>query len=163
MYKVNDYLIYKKDVCIVKEIQNNIEKDDYYVLVPITDNSLTIKVPQDNRMGYLRNIITPEEANKLIEKIPKIEPLTNIDDKYIEKTYKDLLYNNNHEDLIKIIKTSYLRNEDRNNSKKKLSDIDTKYFEQAEKYLYSELSISLGMPYKETKDYIVNKVNELIK
>ena len=163
MYKENDYLVYKKDVCKVKEIKKNIINGlDYYILIPIDDNSLTINVPTDNRMGWLRKIITKEETEKLINNIPNIEPLKNIDDKYIERTYKDLIYNGTHEDLIKIIKTSYIRNKDRENNNKKLSDKDTKYFKQAEKYLYNELSISLEMTFEETKQYIINKVNELI-
>lgn len=164
MYKENDYLVYKKDVCKVREIKKNkMNGKDYYILVPINDESLIIDVPTDNKMGLIRNAITKEEAENLIKKIPYIEPLKNIDDKYIEKTYKDLIYHGTHEDLIKIIKTSYLRNEDRAKGKKKLSDKDTKYFEQAEKYLYNELSISLGMSFEETREYIINRVSELIK
>ena len=164
MYKENDYLVYKKDVCKVREVRKNkMNGKDYYILVPVNDESLIIEVPSDNRMGYIRDVISKEDAEKLIKKIPKIETLKNIDDKYIEKTYKELIYNGTHEDLIKIIKTAYIRNEDRTNSKKKLSDKDTKFFEQAEKYLYTELSISLGMNYDETKDYIINKVQSIIK
>ena len=164
MYKESDYLVYKKDVCRVREVRKNkMNGKDYYILVPINDESLIIEVPSDNRMGFIRDIISKEDAEKLIKKIPKIETLKNIDDKYIEKTYKELIYNGTHEDLIKIIKTAYIRNEDRTNSKKKLNDKDTKFFEKAEKYLYTELSISLGMNYDDTKEYVVNKVQELIK
>ena len=164
MYKENDYLVYKKDVCKVREVRKNkMNGKDYYILVPVNDESLIIEVPSDNRMGYIRDVISKEDAEKLIKKIPKIETLKNIDDKYIEKTYKELIYNGTHEDVIKIIKTAYIRNEDRTNSKKKLSDKDTKFFEQAEKYLYTELSISLGMNYDETKNYIINKVQSIIK
>ena len=34
-------------------------------------------------------------------------------------------------------------------------------FLQAEKYLYNELSISLGMSFEDTKAYIIKKVSEL--
>lgn len=34
---------------------------------------------------------------------------------------------------------------------------------KAEKLLYDELSISLNKTYDETKDFVVNKVEELIK
>ncbi len=164
MYKANDYLVYKKDVCKVKEVKKNkMTGSDYYVLVPINDDSLIIDVPTDNRMGFIRDIVSKQDAEKLIDNIPKIEPLMDNNDKYIEKIYKDLLYSGNHEDLIKIIKTSYLRNEDRANNKKRLSDKDTKFFEQAERYLYNELSISFGMNYEETKEYIIKRVNELMK
>lgn len=164
MYKANDYLVYKKDVCKVKEIKKNkLNGLDYYILVPIDDDSLIIDVPTDNRMGYIKDIITKKEAEKLINSIPQIEPLSNIEDKYIENRYKDLIYNGTREDLIRIIKTTYLRNEERTKNKKKISDKDFNYFNKAEKYLYNELSIALNMSFDETKNYIISKVKELTK
>ncbi len=164
MYKKNDYVVYKKDVCKIREIkQNKLNGNYYYILVPIDDESLIIDVPIDNKMGYLRDIISKNDAEKLINNIPNINPLEQIDDKYIERTYKELLYNGTHEDLIKIIKTTYLRNDDRKNKNKKVSEKDNDYFNKAEKYLYNELSIALSMSFDETKDYIIKKVQELIK
>ena len=86
-------------------------------------------------MGYIRHIISKESAEKLINNIPNIELLKNIDDKNIENIYKNLIHNGTQEDLIKIIKTSYLRNQDRMNNKKKISDKDSNYFNKAEYYL----------------------------
>ena len=163
MYKVNDYVVYKKSVCKVKEIKNNkLNGIDYYILVPIDDDSLIIDVPVDNRMGYLRDVISKKETEELINSIPSIEPLDNIDDKYIEKTYKDLI-GGDYKDLIKIIKTSYLRNEMRSKNNRRPSEKDLNYFNQAEKYLYNELSISLNMSFDDTKNYIVTRVQELMK
>ena len=58
--------------------------------------------------------------------------------------FTQLLNTDNHENLVKIIKTTYLRNENRINNKKKISDKDDQYFNLAEKYLYNKLSISLN-------------------
>lgn len=162
MYKVNDYVVYKKDVCKIKAIKNNkINGQDYYILVPIDDESLIIDIPTDNKMGYLRSVMSKKETEQLINNILSVEPLKNIDDKYIEKSYKNLLANGTHEDLIKIIKTTYLRNDLRTKNNKKISEKDRNYFNQAEKYLYNEISISLNMSFEETKKYIINKVQKL--
>ena len=164
MYQADDYVLYKKNVCKVREVKKNkMNGLDYYILVPIDDPSLIIDVPADNRMGYIRDIISKEEAEELINNIPNIKTLENIEDKNIENTYKNLIYNGTREDLIKIIKTSFLRNQDRINNKKKISDKDSNYFNKAEQYLYNELSIALNMTFDETKEYIINKVQELIK
>ena len=164
MYKENDYLVYRKDVCRVKEIKRNGRNSkDYYVLNPINDTSLKIEVPTDNKMGYIRDIISREDALKLIKDIPNIDPLKNIDDKYIEKTYKDLLYNGTVKDLIKIIKTTYIRNDIRIRDNKKISDKDKTFFEKAEEYLYNELSIALDMNFNDTKEYIIKEAEKLLK
>lgn len=159
MYKENDLLVYKKDVCKVKCIKeiNNIK---YYVLTPINDSSLTITIPIDNNM--IRNIISKKEALNIIKAIPSITPIEVLDEKYIEHTYKKLLNNPTYENLIKIIKTSYLRNDYRNKNNKKDSEKDKYYFDLAEKYLYTELSIPLNKDYESTKEYIINEVEKLI-
>ena len=66
MYNINDYLFYKKDVCKVKEIKKGYFNTDCYVLVSIEDESLTINVPIENKLGKIRSIITKEEIEKLI-------------------------------------------------------------------------------------------------
>lgn len=162
MYKINDYVIYKKDVCKVKDIRKNkINNREYYILVPIDDESLIIDTPVDNRMGYLKSIMSKDEADALINNICNIAPIDNGLDKYIDKKYKELLYNGNHEDLIKIIKTTYLRNTERIKNNKKVSERDYDYFNKAEKYLYNELSIVYNMNFEEVKNYIINRMKEI--
>lgn len=158
MKKVGDYIIYRKDVCKIIDIKkNHFNNMDYYLLIPVDDDSLHIDVPVDNRMGYLRNLISKEEVEYIIKKIPEVDVI-NSDEKKLEGEYKSLLSEGTHENLIKIIKTTYLRNKDRIDNKKKISDRDNHYFELAEKYLYNEFSVVLNMSYEETKEYVINQV-----
>lgn len=156
MYKINDYVVYKKDVCIISDLKK-INNLNYYVLVPIMDKSLKINIPISNSSILLRNLITIDELNSLISKIPKIEVIKN-NDKMLENDYRKLLNTNKHEDLIKIIKTTYLRNKERIDNNKKVGDKDLTYFEQAERYLYSEFSIVLNKDFDETKKYVIENV-----
>lgn len=154
MYKVNDYVIYRHNVCKIKSIKDN----KFYIMTPIDDESLIINIPVNSNL--LRKVISSEEAKILIEKIPNISPITNINEKNVETQYKELLNTDNHENLVKIIKTTYLRNGNRINNKKKISDKDDKYFNLAEKYLYNELSISLNETIENIKEYIFKIVNK---
>lgn len=161
MYKVGNYVVYKREVCEVISIKEKKFMDmDYYVLVPISDNTLKIDVPVNNKMGYLRPLITKKEVEDIIKIIPNIKPIISTD-RLIENEYRNLLNTNKHEDLIKIIKTTYLRNKERLDNNKKIGGKDDEYFKQAEKYLYSEFSIVLGMSYDETKKYVIEKVKEI--
>lgn len=161
MYKKNDYVIYRHDVCIIKDIkENKINGKVYYVMSPIEDNTLIIDIPIHNEKMFLRDIISKNKAEEIIKSIKSIQPLDNINDKYIEAQYKFLINTFKHEDLIKIIKTTYLRNAMRISNKKKISEKDNDYFVLAEKYLYNELSIALNKSVQEVKEDIYKEVNK---
>jgi len=161
MFKIGEYVVYKRNVCKIKEIkEKHINNRDYYVLIPIDDETLTIDVPVDNK--FIRNLISKDEIIKLINNMPNI-PIIECTNKKIENDYRDLINSEKHTDLIRIIKTTYIRNKERLDNKKKIGDIDNNYFQKAEKYLYNEIGIVLGMNFDDTKKYIVDRVTELQK
>ena len=161
VFKLGEYIVYKRDVCKVMEIKKKHFKDnDYYILVPVLDESLKIEVPVTDKSGHLRELISKKEIGEIISQIPDIEVLES-DNRFIESQYRTLMSSGSHTDLIKIIKTTYLRNQQRIDNNKKIGDKDNNYFNQAEKYLYQEFSIVLGMNYEEAKQYVVNEVNKL--
>lgn len=160
MYNLGDLIIYKKDVCQITQIKEKyINYIDYYVLTPTIDKSLKIQIPTNSK--DIRSLITKEKVSEIIQSIPTIDIIKN-DAKNLENDYKQLMQQGTHEALIKIIKTTYLRNKERLDNNKKTTDKDNYYFNQAEQYLYNELSVVLGLNYEETKDYIVKEVEKLI-
>lgn len=160
MYQINDYLKCGKDVCKVKEInEKRFNDQDYYLLVPIKDESLKIEIPVTS--DKLQDLISKEELENLIKRIPEIE-LIDVEDKYLESEYKRLLATDSYEDTIKVIKTTYLRNKERKEKNRKPADKDINYFQLAEDYLYNEFSVVLGKTYEDTKDYIINKIDEIM-
>lgn len=163
MFKKGDYVVYKRDVVeIVGTKINGLNHQEYYVLVPVNDESLKIDVPVDNRLGHIRSLITKSEITNLIKRIPEI-PLIETNNKLIENDYKILMNDASHESLIKIIKTTYLRNKERLDNNKKVGDKDNHYFNLAEKYLYTEIAYSLNISYDEAREYILREVTKLIK
>lgn len=163
MYKKNDYLVYGKDVCKVYDIETQkFNNEDYYLLRPIKNKDLKISAPITDKAKKIRPLITKEEIDNLIKEIPSIEIITT-ENKFIEAEYKKILQNPTHKDLIRIIKTTYLHNKKRLDNNKKITEKDKIYFEQAEEYLYHELSIVLNLSYEETKQYIIDKVTALTK
>ena len=157
MFGVNEYIVYINNVCYIKEIIE-IKDKKYYVLFPIDDDSLTIKVPVDN--SFIRRVISKDEVAEIIKNIINIDIIKVDNEKMIEQEYKKLLENATHENLIKIIKTSYLRNDKRKREKKKISEKDDTYFKLAEKILYNEFSVALKMNYEDTKKYVVDSVEK---
>ena len=127
---------------------------DYFILRPLNDKTLKISVPVTSKM--LRNVISFDEANELINNMKNIDVLK--DEKQMENEYKRLLDTRDLNDLVKIIKTTYLRNKERIDNKKKISEKDDNYFNKAEDYLYTELSVALNMKKSEVKKYIIEKL-----
>ncbi len=159
MFQVGDYLVYKRDVCIVDEIKENYMNGlDYFVLIPERDSSLKIQIPKDS--SFIRKLITKKDVEKIIQEIPNIGVIE-AEDKLLEQEYKKLLNSGLHEDLIKVIKTTYLRNKKRVENKKKIGDKDNFYLEQAENDLYGEFGRVLGLSLEETKEYVIDKVEKL--
>ena len=160
MYKIDDYLRYGKDVCKVKDIEEKkFNNEDYYLLVPVKDESLKIEIPVSS--SKIQDLISKEALERLIEKIPEITPIS-IEDKFIESEYKRLLQTGNYEDIIKVIKTTYLRNKKRLDNNKRVAERDQNYFELAEDYLYNEFSIVLGKSYDDTKNYIIERIDGIL-
>mgnify|MGYP002576388919 FL=1 len=158
MFKINDYLVYRKEVCKVTEIKEYKNDFLYYVITPINDTSLKIEVPTDS--SVIRPLISKIEIQKIIEEIPNIKEIAE-NNRLLENKYRELLKSGTYNDLITIIKTTYLRNETRDKEKKKRSEKDTTYFNLAEKYLYTEFSVVLGKSYEDTKKYVISKVKEI--
>ncbi len=160
MFKKETFVMYKTDVCKIIDIRKNkFTNLDCYILSPLFDDSLTISVPTDNKNGYLRNLLTKKEVDSLIKEIPNIKAIET-DIKNMENEYRNLLHTGSHADLIKIIKTTYLRNKQRIENKRSIGEKDKEYFNKAEKYLYNELSVVLKKSYDDTKEYIISKVKE---
>ena len=158
MIKINEYLVYQKNIYQVIDIKEKyLNNQDYYILNSILDPSLTIKLPCNN--PSIRKVMDKEKVIEIINKIPNIEIII-IDNKQTDQVYKDLL-NGTHEDLIKLIKSTYLKNKNRLKCKKKISDIDKTYFDKAELLLYSEFALVLNMSFEDTKNYIIKKIKEI--
>lgn len=156
MFKKGEYLVYKREVCQVEEIKEKYRNNvDYYLLIPIDDKSLKIQIPVESPL--IRNLLTKEEIIKIINEIPDIG-IIECNDKIIENEYKKLLYSESHQDLIKIIKTTYLRNKQRIDNNKKIGEKDKYYFDKAEKLLYNEFSFGLNMSVEEVREYIKQNI-----
>lgn len=147
-----DYIVYRKETCKIIG-----KEDGYYRLVPVNDTSIKYKVPVNS--NFLKKVITKEEIDRLLLEIPEINTI-DLGEKQIEQEYKELMKSGTHEDLVKIIKTSYLRNQIRILNNKRISEIDDEYFKRAEKYLYEEIGVVLNLSFENTKEYIINKLKK---
>lgn len=167
MFEKNDYIIYgTSGVCKVEDIttmnMDGISKERlYYVLSPSSQKGGKIFTPVDSEKTLMRRVLTREEASRLIDEIPDIEELWFTNDKQREEKYKECMKSCDCREWIKIIKTLYLRKQERSAQGKKITSTDEKYLRMAEDYLYSELEIPLGIPKDDMERYIAEQIERL--
>lgn len=160
MFQVNDVVIYgHHGVCEITGIGKlkmpmADQEKIYYTLRPVYHKESAVYAPVENRKIIMRPVITKEEAEALVKRIPEIETVWIVNEKAREVQFKETLHTCDCEELVKIIKTLYERKQQRIESGKKVTVVDEKYFRQAEDKLYEELAFVLGMEKKEVGTYI---------
>lgn len=163
MFKKNDIVVYRGEVCkIVGKQRSDFTGEQCYIMIPFfqQDGSVRHQVPVANKGGHLRNLVTKEEIQQLIESTPDIEMLEN-KPANMKSQYAALLKSEDLKDLICIIKTSFARNKARLDSNKRIASIDDEYMHRAEKFLFNEISIVMGMDYDQAKQYFETEVAKI--
>lgn len=164
MFDIGEYIIYgSHGVCEVKEISKKtmsalIGEKLYYTLAPVYVKGSTIYSPVDNGKVAIRPVLTRDEAENLINEMPQVNLIENVDEKKRETLYKDAIKSCDCRELIKIIKTLYKRRKERIEDGKKFTAIDERYFKQAKGCLYGEIAIALDMEMEQVEEYITTRL-----
>ena len=103
--------------------------------------------------------MSEEEAWDFIERIPAIEELWVDNEKLRDRRYKEAVLSCVPEELVAIIKMTYLRKKKRTEQGKKSTVSDERYFRIAESYLYSELGFALN----KNKDEVCRLIIDTVK
>lgn len=166
MFETGDYVVYgHTGICKVMGVttmdMTGIPKDRlYYILRPDGQTEGKIFTPVDNGKLVLRKVMSKEEAEHLIDEIPEIEVLGIADDKQREEKYKECIKSCECREMIRIIKTIYLRKKERVSQGKKVTATDERYLKLAEENLYSELSMLLDVPKNKMEHYITARIKK---
>ncbi len=167
MFGIGEYVVYGvKGVCRIDDITrldiSGADRDRlYYVLTPMGAGSGKIYAPTDNQKIIMRRVISKEEANQLIRDLPDIELLWVPDDKQREAKYKEALKSCDYRTWASIVKTLYQRSRERTRQGKKVTALDERYMRSAENELYSELSLTLGVPKESMENYIRERIGNM--
>ncbi len=159
MYQVGDYVVKSATgICKVMDVVHpdfvSDRKKLYYLLTPLADPNANLYVAVDKTEGCMRSVMTAQEANELIRKIPSIQVTWIANEREREQNYKDALQSNDPERLIGVIKLLHQRKETRERQGKKTTSVDERYFKRAEDLLYAELETSLHKNHEEIYELI---------
>ncbi len=159
MFKIDDYVVYgTTGVCQVIDIRKekdiNDDETEYYILQPVFSSNMTVKVPVDNPKVMIRKVITKDDVSALIEAIPQMETFRIDDYKKRNESFKSALKTGKCEEWIRLIKTLHQEKREKASLGKKLMKADEDIMKAAERYLYEEFSVVLGISPEEVVSYI---------
>ncbi|MBQ3262070.1 MAG: CarD family transcriptional regulator [Oscillospiraceae bacterium] len=167
MYEIGDLIVYAGEgVCRVEEIgvppMTGINKQrQYYTLKPLYRAGM-VYAPVDTQV-FMRPVITREDADALIDRIPEIEPVVyeNSNLRFLNEYYQAQLQNYNCEGLIKLIRSTRAKREVMIGRGKKLGLVDERYMKRAQDMLHGEFAVALGIERNEVPGYIESKLGAL--
>lgn len=132
---------------------------EYYTLNPIYSKGGVIYVPADSDKIVMREIISKEEAEKLIEEMEAMEGISIENEKRRDDVFKKALRTCDYREWGRIIKTLYERRQKRIAQGKKVTASDERYLKAAEDSLYGELAVALGVQKKEVEKCVIDRIN----
>lgn len=166
MFDVGEFAVCGHNgVCRVEDIttlnMSGIDKTrKYYILRPVSVNTSVVYVPLDVAETSLRGVMPREEAQKLVATAGQAEFLDKIDDRMLEKQYKECIKSNQCTEWMRLLKTVYNRRQERLQSGRKVTAVDDKYFRIAADNLFAELAIALDLPVGEIEQTILGQLEE---
>lgn len=163
MYQIGETVLYGSEgICKITDIVSrtiNKQKRSYYLLTSPA-NKIKILVPLDNQLSLskIRSALTKDEIYKLIKSMPDNETIS-INDKNIrKKKYNEIIVKGDHKQLVKLIKTLYLKKQELQKQGKKFHLQDDYLLQAAEKMLFQEFSYTLAISPEEVIPFIIKKI-----
>ncbi|WP_434310967.1 CarD family transcriptional regulator [Hominifimenecus sp. rT4P-3] len=166
MFSKGDYVVYgNTGVCQVGEIGplsiSAAKKDTlYYQLLPIYGGGV-IYTPVDTKV-FMRPILTRKEVEQIICKLPDIDEnayhSNNL--KLLSDQYHAAMQTHQIETLLQLMKSTYHKNQESIQNGRKPAQLDRDYRKRAEKLIFGEFAVVLGISYEEVSPYIEKRLKE---
>ena len=165
MYNINDTVMYASyGVCrITSIVKRDFSGEDieYYVLQPVSDSKNTFYVPTSfgTLRDKMRRVYSREEVEELINVMPDEKLIWIDNDSERKEAYRNIIESGDRIQLVKLIKTLYIKRETLSQNHKKLHSADERFLHDAENMLYDEFAYALNIPKDEVISYIKQRVN----
>ena len=161
MFRVNDTVMYgSSGACkitgeVEKEYLGNIEK--CFVLEPIFGNNLKIYVPLGNEhlVSKMHALLSRGEVMEIIKNLPEKGEEYIPNDNLRRQKYSEIISSGDRKRVGAVLKTLYDKKSEQLENKKKLHQCDEFIMREAEKLIYDEFAIVLGVDHDKVHDYII--------
>ncbi|MBQ6568842.1 MAG: CarD family transcriptional regulator [Clostridia bacterium] len=161
MFSVNDSVMYEGyGVCKIIDIKPEIfdkRKITYYILKPLYDDKTTMHCPVEGAEKKLRRLLTSEEIHSLIKLMPDAKTSWVDNDQLRKEKFLAIIKEGKSEELVRLIKTLYLKRQEKLESGKKFHVSDERFMKEAENILYGEFAHVLSISPEEVVPFIFEK------
>lgn len=165
MFQPGNLVIYgTTGVCRVESITRpNLTGADrnkeYYLLKPLYQDGV-IYAPVESQKVPIRPVISAEAAEALIDLIPSIqaEACRAPTLQALAQHYQTVVRSHDCRDLLELMMSIYAKRQQVEAQNRRLGMVDERYMKQAERLLYGEFSVALGIPFEEVQPYIAKRV-----
>ncbi len=164
MFNVGDRIVYGAEgVFFVSDLASSpLDKNDtriFYVLRPLFGRADSlIYTPAEGSKISMRAVMTKEEADMLLERLPEIGEVTVEREKNRRECYRDAMKDALAENYIRIIRSVLRRRGEFLRQKKRLPEADVEYEKRAKNCLYGELSVALELPFEQIEALVSEKM-----
>ena len=149
-----------EDVLVPSFLERGKEKE-YYQMVSAVDAGSVLYVPVEGAEDKVRDYLSAEDAEELIEDIEVSPELHLPDGKKAEPEIKDIIKRNIADEMMSLVKSLHKIKAVRESEGKKFASTSEKYLNIAEKLLYTELAFSLKSEKDEIKRRVLDELSQL--
>ncbi len=166
MLQAGELVVYgSTGVCRVEEIVRLDEPGarrgkSYYLLKPLWQDGV-IYAPVDSGKVPMRPVMSREEAEELIDRMPGIQAAVCHGNtaQALAQQYQTAVRDGGHQALIEMMKAIHHKRGQAELKNRRLGLIDERYMKQAERMLYGELAAALNIGFDEVEPYIASRID----
>lgn len=164
MYQIGELIAYgKTGVCRVEDVTLRAavggEKQQYYVLRPLYEECM-ISLPVASKKVSIRPILTSEQADALIDRIPELRQEADHSRvlRELEAHYVAALDSHDCDQLVGLTSSIYAKQQEAIGRNRRLGAVDERFFKKGEALLFGELAAALGISRDDVPDYITRRL-----
>ncbi len=167
MFQRNEYVFYESGgICKITDIQTApLEgmppEKVYYIVQSVHDSNGVMYIPVDSDRVFLRPLLSREEAESFLHRIPSVEAIEEPNAKQLRAKYVECMHTHRPEEWVRVIKTVWKRANSPMRRNQHLSETERNFAENAKRYLYAELGLALGKSACEMEAYITDFIERL--
>ena len=146
-----------RDILVPSFLERGKEKQ-YYMMISAVDAGSVLYVPVEGAEDKIREVISADYAEGLMDDIEDVEEVELPEGKKAEPAILEIIKRNAAEEMMGLVKSLRKIKAIREAEGKKFASLNERYLNVAEKLLYTEIAFSL----KTEKDDIKRRVTQLL-